>query len=278
MRRTFLERYLLSRHRGRGARVAHLAAVLLLEECRLLFTRAEIGIPEGNGWRILGLPLLTRRQHVPALWESNHGTREHRRRLERVYSEPGFVAVEEDDVCVDIGAYVGTYSLLLSERASRVLAVDPSAARDESLEKNTASAENVDVVPVAAWNEDTRIELNQSLLPNDNSIMTPDDYDTGESFEVRAATIQTIVSEHGIDRVDLLKIEAEGVEPEIVEGALAGDVPIRKLVVNCCPERDGAPPTDAVVELLESHGYEVRVNNKEAWQADIVFAKLPGAS
>ena len=73
----------------------------------------------------------------------------------------------------------------------------------------------------------------------------------GESGEfVETVTLEDIDA-------DFAKIEAEGAEPEVLEGLASTSIP--KLAVNCDPERDGESPREAVIARLEAIGYETVV-------------------
>ena len=151
----------------------------------------------------------------------------------------------------------------------RFVAVDPTASIDISLATNTSELETVTTVPVAAWYESTALDLNLSLTSNDNSVLTVDSNRTDRSVTVQADTVADIAADLGIERIDFLKIEAEGAEPEVLEGALAGQIPIRKIPVDCAPERDGEPPRDEIENTLVETGYDVR----SGWGGRTVYAK-----
>jgi hypothetical protein len=99
------------------------------------------------------------------------------------------------------------------------------------------------------------MEMNYGDFAKDDSLLTPDTGDTGISQTVRVETIERFAAEHGLDTIDFVKIEAEGAEPEVIDGI--EDVDIQKIVVNCSPERDDHSPVGEVMEKLRAMGYEV---------------------
>ncbi len=71
-------------------------------------------------------------------------------------------------------------------------------------------------------------------------------------------------------KFDFVKIEAEGLELEVVEGLY--DQRPRKLAIDVSPERNGKSPAYEFRERLASPGYEIRR------RAYVTFAKLePGS-
>jgi hypothetical protein len=73
-------------------------------------------------------------------------------------------------------------------------------------------------------------------------------------------TVSAVIAEHGIERIDLLKIDAEGAEWDILEGIDDGDWPrIRQLAM----EVHGTELTERIRALLAGKGYEVAVERND---------------
>lgn len=189
---------------------------------------------------------------VPNVWQLHHGSRENRVRQAAAYTTN--FEIEPGDVVVDVGAYVGQFSLHAAETASKVVAIDPFAAVDECLRRNVGGSATISVHPVAAWNREETLSVQLSHYPSDTSILQPDLLPTGTEVRVPGRPVESIREEAGIDSVDVLKIEAEGVEPEVLEGAPDAD----RIVVNCGPERRGESPTETVTQILRNRGYDVQ--------------------
>ena len=253
---------------------------VLLSEVQLGLEEHAIALPTGErDWQLLSLPTLrrTRKIHSLALIEgTRHGSRTHQRIMADIYTYDGFVKVQESDVVVDTGAYVGGFSVYAAERADAVLAVEPNAKVSDVLSWNLDGKDPVTVVPKAGWKEPARLEINTSLHQFENSVLEPDDYETGESFEVVADTIPNIVREEGHEAIDFLKVEAEGVECEILKGALADGMEIERIAVDASPERNQDDTVDEVTRILESYDYECKTKDSSRWHwgEDIVFARI----
>ena len=262
-----------------NSRYFFLFPIIVLEEIHILLDECSLAYPlHDGGWQIIELSDFSRGRQIPVLTRSvidtRHGSPKHTKLMEDIYSFDGFVTVEQDDIIVDVGAYIGTLSFCFAETSSIFISIDPMAAVSDELKYNTQSYPNVITVPKAAWTEKTELEINQSSLPNENSVLQPDQRDSNSSFTVDADTVPNIVKNLGIEHIDYLKIEAEGVEMEILEAALADEIEIEKIAVDASAERDGSGVIDEVGAILESYNYDWRINEEAPeWGSEIVFAK-----
>jgi len=256
-----------------------LIPIVLLEEIHLFLDEYSLAYPvRGGGWQIIKLSSFSLGRQIPvisrAVLDTRHGSPKHTKLMEDIYSFDGFVTIEQDDIVVDVGAYVGTLSFCFAKRSGPFIAIDPMAAVSDELRYNIQSYPNVVVVPKAAWKEKTKLEINMSSLPNENSVLQPDQRDLDSSFTVEADTVPNIVRSLGIEHIDYLKIEAEGVEMEILEAALKDEMEIKKIAVDASAERDGDGVIDEIRAILESYNYDWRINEEAPeWGSEIVFAK-----
>ncbi|WP_158294381.1 FkbM family methyltransferase [Halorubrum sp. SD690R] len=237
-----------------------------------------LAYPSNNVWNIVSVPRLKLKRKLPTLstlvYGTRHGSKKHIDLMEELYTFEDFVEVEKGDLVVDVGAYVGGFTLFASKRARNVIAVEPNEAISSVLSENVSSSENVVAVPKAAWGREETVRINQSSFLNENSILDPDSGDIGDYFEVQADTIPNIVRSLDFSKIDYLKIEAEGVEPEILNGALDGNMDIEKIAVDASAERDGQSTVTEIKEILEENGYQGRTkDNNKLWSDQIVFGK-----
>lgn len=262
-----------------GFRYFVLFPIAILEEIHLLLDERAFAYPlRGGNWQVIQLPSFSFDRRIPVLTRSirntRHGSPKHTELMEEIYSFEGFVTVEQNDIVVDVGAFVGTFSFCFADRADTLISIEPNASTNNILNYNLRSYSNVIVVPKAAWQEQTELEIHQSALPNENSVLTPDQKQLDKSFYVDADTVPGLVRNYGVDHIDYLKIEAEGAEPEILEGALADGMMIEKIAVDASAERDGNNIIDKIGAILDSYGYEWRVKEvAPGWGSNIVFAK-----
>lgn len=125
--------------------------------------------------------------------------------------------VEAGDCVWDIGAHKGFMTLATSRMvgpSGTVVAVEPSARNRWFLERHLAwnGVDNVEVVPAALSGE-----RGEAAFGGTGDSLA---YALGEGDEtVPVRTIRDVIAERGLPRPDVLKIDAEGQEAAIIEGA-----------------------------------------------------------
>jgi FkbM family methyltransferase len=122
-----------------------------------------------------------------------------------------------DAVAVDGGAHIGVISVLLASLcpAGHVYAFEPVPETSAHLEHNLAANDitNVTVERLALYSDDgeTTLALDESY-PGGSHI--------GEgTCRVTTARLDSWAQARGLDRLDLLKLDVEGAEPAVLDGA-----------------------------------------------------------
>lgn len=130
-------------------------------------------------------------------------------------------------VIFDIGANIGTASIYFAHHFpnARICAFEPVPENVELLRLNTAGYPNVTVFPVALGTSDGTVEIFGSDNPLNFGGFSF--YEAGSTsnrkVRVQRRNVKELLREQGIDRVDLIKIDAEGAEHEILT-AFAQDI------------------------------------------------------
>lgn len=187
-------------------------------------------------------------------------------RVLRKYTIEDFVQVEEDDTVVDIGAFIGEFARPAGERGEQVVAVEPDERNAAALRRNLAHVQENAVVQKAAWKETGKRTFQVAGDPSEGSILDVDSDDVTGTVTLETIRVDDLAAEFALDTIGYLKVEAEGAEPEVLEGI--GEVHVEKIAVECAPEREGTAPTEAVTDWLSAHDYEVRHRDH------IVFGRL----
>jgi hypothetical protein len=108
--------------------------------------------------------------------------------------------VRETDICVDVGANVGFYTLCLAKRASRggIHSFEPVPLNYHVLALNILANRLANVV------------INNCAVGDANGEV---------DFCIPMVTLDSYCSEHNLPRIDILKVDVEGAEPAVVRGA-----------------------------------------------------------
>jgi FkbM family methyltransferase len=169
---------------------------------------------------------------------------------------------------VDVGANIGWFTLFAARRVGgrgHVLAVEPNPANCELIRRSAANNgfNQVRLIPAAASNRAGAVALETDAS---NGRIIPVDAATTVvpcSYVVPARTIDDMVDEAGLDNVDVIKIDVEGAEPLVVQGAaktIARWRPV--LVCELFPlalQTTGASSAPSFLAQLRDLGYRLSV-------------------
>ncbi|MES1243272.1 MAG: MupA/Atu3671 family FMN-dependent luciferase-like monooxygenase [Acidobacteriota bacterium] len=248
-------------------------------------------------------------------FQVGHGYRE-------IFEDEGYlrhgIALPDGACVLDVGANIGLFSLFVHQRSrgARVFAFEPFPPTFEALRANVdlygldARLFNRGVSDrpgrtefvfypnapglsgrFAGTPED--LAENRALilewLDRTGSIVAPEQLDDlmaeylrTERFEVELVTLSDVIREHGIERIDLLKVDAEKSEADILAGLRDEDWPkIAQVVL----EVHGDELLAKVSETLRARGFELAVEDfavaeardgLEAVRVTLVYATRPG--
>lgn len=164
---------------------------------------------------------------------------------------------KEGDVVIDIGAYVGMYSIKASQLVGDtglVVAVEPLLSNLNYLEKNLRKLSNTKIVKVALSNYIGKGKLYSSPSSAVHSMAyVRDDY-----MIVRVTTLDELVKRWKFTRIDYIKMDAEGSDILILEGARNVLSKYSPIISAACYHIDanGVSYVDRVINYLESFGYK----------------------
>jgi len=172
----------------------------------------------------------------------------------------------------DVGANTGYYSLMFAKNFDRVRAFEPNPDAIEILRRKITKKhiKNVEIVPVALSDSigNSRLYLHtevrektigssNSLIPSSNATIAGSDERNNFSalpfVEVQTDTVDHLL---GRERIDLMKIDVEGAEFMVLNGAMmALD---ERRIANLMIELHNADRKDELESLLTSRYYKTK--------------------
>jgi len=176
--------------------------------------------------------------------------------VQRCYSPPGFYAPRRGDTIVDLGANIGTFVLYCQTRAPgvRVVAAEPVPATYAQLRRNVEANRleaAVSTYSVAVSDHRGSLYLAPQAESGHNALVA-----AGEGEPIPCITLDDLFERAQVGRCDLLKIDTEGAEHAILEGASRG---LWSRVRNIALEHHDAPASGGRIErFLTGLGYSVR--------------------
>lgn len=155
-------------------------------------------------------------------------------------------------VILDIGANIGNHALywIARRKARRVVCFEPVPANFALLSRNitvNGYADRIEAHQMALGAEDSRARVAHFTARNSGAAVLAAD----PGGDLRLARLDTLASELALDRVDLIKIDVEGFEAAVLQGArsfLARHSPVIFIEIF-----EANYPS--VRRLLESYGY-----------------------
>ena len=160
--------------------------------------------------------------------------------------EQGPVTVRDSDVVVDVGAHLGTFTRIALQRGARlVIAVEPNpvnaACFERTFEEEITSG-RVRLVQAAAWHSPGSLQFE---LGNASQTGHVTGVQSGSAMTVRAVTLDDMMDELKLDRVDFIKMDIEGAERHALAGArrlLAARKPRLAICIYHAPDDPVAVP------------------------------------
>ena len=164
--------------------------------------------------------------------------------------------VGPNDVVVDVGAHIGRYTLSAAVHASKVIAMEPDPGSFQILDRNVRlnGFSNVVCIPKAASSKaGTRSMLLASPENTGTSTLelTWVTKALASPITVLTETLDNIVRENHVTRIDWLKIDVEGHEVEVLRGGEDALTMTRRLIVEVT-----ASTGQAAGRILKSAGFE----------------------
>jgi len=170
--------------------------------------------------------------------------------------------------CVDVGAFIGGISIAMASRVGvggRVFSFEPNPANRLRIEQNVQlnGFTNVFVQPFGVSNiRDTNVDFQIMDSPGEGFVLgaVEDDVPTppkgASQVKIDLETLEHFSREHSIDKIDVLKIDAEGVDDKVLVGAgellKSGNISFA-----FCEYNPGAKAGQRCLSLLEEHRFAI---------------------
>lgn len=172
----------------------------------------------------------------------------------RSFIQPGMTVI-------DVGANAGVYTFSAAKRVGadgKVIAIEPFS-KCVSYLKQTCAVNNltpVKILAAAASDRQGSIKLGISAASELNQIITEAEAVNSKFEEVVAITLDSLITTENLQRVDILKVDAEGHEISVFQGAVQLLKQFAPVIMyeNVAGGNQNSLP---VAEFLQERGYEL---------------------
>jgi len=167
--------------------------------------------------------------------------------------------LREGDVVVDVGAYIGSYTIrcakLVGEKG-KVIAIEPLPENIVLLKENIKfnNLNNVYIENVAISNKPNKVFLYYSdFAPSNATIKQNTNLEIyNRRIMVNTATLDSIVKKYNLGKIDLLKVDVEGDELEVINSPKTLKV-TRRIIIEVFPKN-----FDEALSILKAYGFVIK--------------------
>ncbi len=183
-----------------------------------------------------------------------------------------FVKPKVGDVVFDIGANIGSTTILFSEmvgNVGKVYSFEPVTFKTIEVNMKSNNITNVTVIPFGVSFESGEAEIKISDFCLDSTIVKNIHAEScHNSRKIKLITIDEYCEKNNINKVNFIKMDIEGAEEYAIQGA-------KKLIEKCHPmwsissyhmDSKNEPQHKKLVEVLKQLGYKIiELRNSHIW-------------
>lgn len=181
-----------------------------------------------------------------------------------------YYKLRKNDIFLEIGAFWGRYAVLADKaRCSKIILIEPSPVNVETIKNfvNVERLRNVIIIDKAISNKIGKIKFDISGNSAGHSMTEGNLFvdtakkeilarnkDKIEIIEIYVDTLDNILSELCINKIDLLASDCEGEEAHVLEGAskYLGEKRIKHVAIGAYHH---SAVQEEVIKILNNHGY-----------------------
>jgi len=196
------------------------------------------------------------------------------------FEKGGFLSGEEvimdvisglqiDGVCVDAGAWVGKYSLLMAKKAKRVICIEPNRMNYKFIKKNIElnKIKNIEPIQAALDANDGFAKLYVSPYTAGHSLVR-----YGYGYKVKTISLKSLLDHIG-ENVDLVKMDIEAAEFNVLPSLDKNIANMVKYWIVECHTTTNKEDDFKLVNIFKKNGYLVKwIIQKNPSEVRYIFA------
>ena len=153
-------------------------------------------------------------------------------------------------IIIDLGANIGVETLRFNYLFpnSKIISVEPDKENFEILKKNTHDIENIVNLNNGIWNEDSFLKIKHKSIDNSQKISFTKAVSDDQS--VKSITVSSIIKQHTINKIDIIKIDIEGAEDIIFDYTCDDWLAFVDILIIECPDNDSPFVTQKIFDAF----------------------------
>lgn len=180
--------------------------------------------------------------------------------------------IKKDDVVIDCGAHIGTFSLLACQHGARcVYAFEPFRNNITALERLMYLGNPINIIPSVVFNINgiLKFEPKEGRGSGGGKVAQ-------EGHDVTAFRIDDVVNEFKIDKVNFIKMDVEGSELKALEGAIDTIYNYKPSLAIAAYHNEEDPRILREFILDIDSNYEIEISSKDIFCETVLNATYKG--
>jgi FkbM family methyltransferase len=172
------------------------------------------------------------------------------------------IEINKNKIIIEVGCNVGELTYQFLKKGAKVFAFDLEKKALECLKLNCASFKKLKYFNTGVWKNNGY--KNFYSYPEDAS----SSFFKQKKYKIKKTKIiklETFIKKNNIKNIYLVKVEAEGAEPEVIYGLKNKLENIRYISLDCGPERNGKTTIKEVTNFLKMNNFKTTVINNNCF-------------
>ena len=179
----------------------------------------------------------------------------------KAYKIENYMQLSSTDTVIDIGANLGFFSQYCISKKTNIIAVEAEKNIFRALQANCSGYDKISFHNLAITNKDGMVPMANPInsdMDSFSSIIDKNNYEDWSMKEVKCKTLDTLVDEVGLKKIKLIKCDAEGAEPEVLQGAKKTLQITEYVCFDCGKERLGKDTLSECSKIIRDQGFEIQ--------------------
>jgi FkbM family methyltransferase len=161
--------------------------------------------------------------------------------------------LRQGDTVIEIGANIGEIGVFAQSAGAHYIGFEPDPKAFSALKRNLP---NQTVFDIAVSDKDSVLSFYLATQDADSSLFKPSS--KSSEIKVQVRTLDGVLSEISrLETIRLLKVEAEGMEPEVLKGAAEVLKGTEFVAIDAGPERGGENTVPECLNILFAAGFKI---------------------